>query len=82
MGLLVVQSPRIGVISDLKVENEGEDPGRCGEDSKDWQRLAKTGKDWQRLSEDWQRLSEDWQRLSEDWQRLSEDEGHSRRGER
>ena len=32
VGLLVVQSPRIGVISDLKVENEGEDPGRGGED--------------------------------------------------
>ena len=32
LGLLVVQSPRIEVISDLKVENEGEDLGRCGED--------------------------------------------------
>ena len=30
--LLVVQLPRIGVISDLKVENKGEDPGRYGED--------------------------------------------------
>ena len=34
VGSLVVQSPIIGVISDWKVENEGEDLGRCGEDSK------------------------------------------------
>jgi hypothetical protein len=35
VGILVVQLPRIGVIPDLKVENEGEDPGKCGEDGKD-----------------------------------------------
>ena len=32
VGSLVVQLPRIGVISDLKVENKGEDLGRGGED--------------------------------------------------
>ena len=38
---LAVQSPRIGVISDLKVENEGEDPGRGGEDSEGWVKQVK-----------------------------------------
>jgi hypothetical protein len=34
-GILVGQLPRRGVISDLKVENEGENPGRYRKDSKD-----------------------------------------------
>ena len=32
VGSLVVQLPRIGGDIRQKVENEGEDPGRCGED--------------------------------------------------